>query len=190
MWPLVPTSVVRLIAIDPGSTKCGISVFHIDLDTRKIIRIEATTIKVESLNNDTGIPEEVLTNAQLRYYKLRNEIIRRLQAVQPHYVAYEGPFMNRLQPSAYGPLVSVMTLVQDAVLSYNFTIPFNVFQPQVVKKAVGIAGKKGKDVVIAALRKVDEVMDVLVTDIDSLDDNGVDSIVVGYTFFKEHIKKK
>lgn len=184
-----PSEVIRLVAIDPGSMKCGISYFEIDFERKKILRIVADNVRVESLANDTGYPEEVLTPGQLRYYKLRNEITRRLIQHKPHYVAYEGPFMNTLQPSAYGPLVSVMTLIHDAVIGYNLTIPFHVFQPQVVKKAIGISGKKGKEIVIEALSKVDEVMSVLETDIESLDDNGVDSIVVGYTFFKEDIRK-
>lgn len=184
-----PSEIIRVVAIDPGSIKCGIAYLEIDFEKKKILRIVADNIRVESLPNDTGYPADVLTTPQLRYYKLRNEITRRLILLKPHYVAYEGPFMNTLQPSAYGPLVSVMTLIHDAVLGYNFTVPFHVFQPQLVKKAIAISGKKGKEIVIEALLKVDEVMSVLETDLTTLDDNGIDSIVVGYTFFKEDILK-
>lgn len=185
----LPSHTVRVIAIDPGSFKCGFCICDIDFTNRKILRIEAETIRVESLANDTGYPEELVSAATLRYYKLRNELVRRFDDIKPQYIVYEGPFMNRLQPSAYGPLVAMMTLIQDAVLHYNIAVPFVIFQPQVVKKSVSIAGKKGKEVVIEALRKIPEIMDVLVTDIESLDDNGVDAIAVGYTFFKSNIQK-
>lgn len=186
---LYPPDVIRVIAIDPGSYKCGFSVFNIDFKTRKLLSIVSETIMVEKLRNDTGLFEDYISPAMLRYYKLRNELIRRFEEIQPHYVAYEGPFMNKLQPSAYGPLVSLMTLAHDAVIMYNLSTMFRTYQPQVVKKAISISGKKGKEVVIEALLKVKEVMDVLQTDIRTLDDNGVDSIVVGYTFFREDIQK-
>lgn len=187
--PYLPSGIVKLIAIDPGSFKCGFCVYDIDFKERKIVRISAETIKVESLKNDTGIPEELITASSLRYYKLRSELVKRFDELTPHYVAYEGPFMNRLQPSAFGPLVAMMTLVRDAVIHYNVGVPFTIFQPQVVKKSVDIAGKKGKEVVIEALRKVSEIMDALVTDLDTLDDNAIDAIAVGYAFFKDQIQK-
>lgn len=185
----LPEQDLTLVAIDPGSTKCGFAVFVINLKEKKIKSIIADTIMVESLANDTGFHDECVPAATLRYYKLRNEITRRLTTLHPSYIAYEGPFMNTFNPNAYAPLVSVMTLVRDAVLDYNLSIPFFVYQPQVVKMTLNVAGKKGKEVVVAALRKVQQVMDVLEVDLDSLDDNGVDSIVVGYTFFLREIEK-
>lgn len=182
-----PPKVIRVVAIDPGSFKCGYCEMLIDFQTREILSVTANTIKVESLRDDTGLWDDLISPATQRYYKLRNELIRRFEAFQPHYVVYEGPFMNKFQPSAYGPLVSLMTVAHDAVMHYNLSVPFITFQPQVVKKSVGIAGKKGKEVVIAALRKVEAITAVLQVDLDSLDDNGVDSIAVGYTFFVEDI---
>lgn len=188
--PCFPDGIVKVVAIDPGSFRCGFSEIDLDIKNKKIVKIVAETIVVERLNNDTGLFEDMVTPAMLRYYKLRNELLRRFEAIRPQYVAYEGPFMNRLQPSAYGPLVSLQTMIHDAVMHYNLGTPMYTFQPQVVKKSINIAGKKGKEVVVESLRKIREVMDVLETDLDTLDDNGVDSIVVGYTFFKENICKE
>jgi hypothetical protein len=95
--------------------------------------------------------------------------------------------MNKLQPSAYGPLVSVMTILQDALVQYCPGNPFYITQPQQVKKAVGVAGKKGKGVIKQAIEKIPELMEALKagqTKLDELDDNAIDSIAVGYSALK------
>lgn len=190
MAPFIPNAIVKIVSIDPGSYKCGFSEIDLDIKNKKLTRIVSDTILVERLHNDTGLFEDSVTPATLRYYKLRNELLRRLLRIMPWYIAYEGPFMDRFHPAAFGSLSSLMTLVHDAVIEYNISTPFCVYQPQVVKKSLNISGKKGKEIVVASIRKVDEIMSVLETDIDTLDDNGVDSIAVGYTFFKENICKE
>lgn len=179
--------VFSMLAIDPGSNLTGISRFDVDIGKRKILSIQTRTIEVNKLRNDTGLAEEMFPERTIRYYKLRNELLRTFQRENVHYVAYEGPFMNKLQPSAYGPLVSVMTIIQDALTHYNPGISFFISQPQQVKKAVGVAGKKGKDVMKVAIQKIPELMEALEvgqTKLDDLDDNAIDSIAVGYSALK------
>ena len=186
---LIPNTpmVYTMIAIDPGSNITGVSRFDIDVRNKKILSIHTWRIDVNKLKNDTGLPEEMFSERMIRYYKLRNEFIRILHRENPHYVAYEGPFMNKLQPSAYGPLVSVMTILQDALVQYCPGNPFYITQPQQVKKAVGVAGKKGKGVIKEAIEKIPELMEALKagqTKLDELDDNAIDSIAVGYSALK------
>lgn len=179
--------VYTMIAIDPGSNITGVSRFDIDVRNKKILSIRTWRIDVNKLKNDTGLPEEMFSERMIRYYKLRNEFIRILHRENPHYVAYEGPFMNKLQPSAYGPLVSVMTILQDALVQYCPGNTFYITQPQQVKKAVGVAGKKGKGVIKEAIEKIPELMEALKagqTKLDELDDNAIDSIAVGYSALK------
>ena len=186
---LIPNTpmVYTMIAIDPGSNITGVSRFDLDVRNKKILSIRTWRIDVNKLKNDTGLPEEMFSERMIRYYKLRNEFIRILHRENPHYVAYEGPFMNKLQPSAYGPLVSVMTILQDALVQYCPGNPFYITQPQQVKKAVGVAGKKGKGVIKEAIEKIPELMEALKagqTKLDELDDNAIDSIAVGYSALK------
>ena len=186
---LIPNTpmVYTMIAIDPGSNITGVSRFDIDVRNKKILSIRTWRIDVNKLKNDTGLAEEMFSESMIRYYKLRNEFIRILHRENPHYVAYEGPFMNKLQPSAYGPLVSVMTILQDALVQYCPGNPFYITQPQQVKKAVGVAGKKGKGVIKEAIEKIPELMEALKagqTKLDELDDNAIDSIAVGYSALK------
>lgn len=181
--------VYKMLAIDPGGHKCGVSLFTFSLKEKNILSIESFTINVEKLKNDTGFPEELLRNKFLAYYKLRNEILRLLLSFKPDIIGYEAPFMNSKQPSAYGPLVSMMTLIYDAVITYNLGSEFYTIQPQQTKKAVGVAGKKTKVVVVEAVKKVPELMGALSIDIDTLDDNAVDSIAVGWYVLKHYLYK-
>lgn len=192
-YPHLYSPVIRMLAIDPGTHKCGVSLFLVKPSTREIVSIKSWMVHVDKLKNDTGFVEEQHSEKFIRYYKLRNEILRTLIQNNIMYVAYEGPFMNRLQPSAFGPLVAMMTLIQDALVLYNPGVPFFVLQPQQAKKAVGVAGKKGKDVIKNAVERHPDLMAALSAGeclLDELDDNAIDSIAVGYCALKLDLFQK
>lgn len=186
-FPHLFSPVIRVIAIDPGSHHTGIARFDVKPAQKEIVSIRAWTVHVDKLKNDTGLLEELCSDKFIRFYKLRNEILRIFVRENPLYVAYEGPFMNRLQPSAYGPLVALQTLIQDALISYNAGTPFFVLQPQQGKKAVGVAGKKGKDVMREAIKNYPELMQGLTQGhclLDELDEHAIDAIAVGFCALK------
>ncbi len=191
--PFLPSPIVRVIAIDPGSHATGVARFDVNPATREIISIRAWSIKVDRLKNDTSLPDEMFSEKFIRFYKLRNEMLRTFQRENVMYVAYEGPFMNRLQPSAYGPLVALQTLIQDALVTYSPGVPFFVLQPQQGKKAVGVAGKKGKDVIKEAVKRYPELMNGLEAGhclLDDLDEHAIDAIAVGFCALKLDLFKK
>lgn len=162
----------------------GLAVFDLDLRNKKIVSIKAWTIKTDKLKNDTGLPEELYADKIIRLQKLYLHMLRVLKEEKINHVAYEGPFMNRLQPSAYGPLVSLMTMVHLAVMHTASGMGFSVFQPQEVKKSLGVAGKKGKEVVKEALSKHSELLNAMAFGnclLDDLDEHAIDGIAAGYT---------
>ena len=192
LFPDYKAPLFKMIAFDPGGKKTGVSVFLLDIPKKEIVSIRSWTIHVDGLKNDTGLPEEIFDEKVIRRYKLRNEIQRIFLEENPYQVCYEGPFMNRLQPSAYGPLVAVMTLIQDALISYAPGVPFMVIQPQQGKKGVGVAGKKGKDVMRQAVKSIPVLIEALKRGnclLDELDEHAVDSIAVGYTCLQLDIFK-
>lgn len=185
--PHLPSNILRVLAIDPGTTKTGVSLFTVDPLQRLILSINSWTISVDHLKNDTGLAEEMFGERFMRIYKLRNELLRVFKQLNVHYVAYEGPFMNTLQPSAYGPLVALQTMIHDALVAYSPGVPFFTLQPQQGKKAVGVSGKKGKDVIKEAVRTFPELMHGLENGnclLDDLDDHAIDSIAVGFCALK------
>lgn len=182
-YPHLPSPVIRLIAIDPGSYHTGVARFDVKPATREILSIRAWSIHVDKLKNDTGLSPELTSEKFLRFYKLRNELLRIFKRENVMYVAYEGPFMNTLQPSAFGPLVALQTLIQDAMITYNQGVPFFVLQPRQGKKAVGVKGKKGKGDIKEAIRRYPELMNGLAAGhclLDELDEHAFDAIAVGF----------
>lgn len=183
----------RFMAVDPGSNKAGVSIFDIDFKQRKIISIQTWTVDMEKLKNDTPLLPEIHPQKMIKLYRLRNEFSRILKEFKPDFVAYEGPFINTRNPNAFGPLIQVLTMIFDAVVTENPGVHFHIMQPQSVKKSLGVAGKKGKEVILEAIMKVEELTDGLKngeTEIESLDDNALDSVAVGWCALKTHIFKE
>ena len=186
----------RLLAIDPGSTKCGVAIVDCDPARYKINSIRAWTLSLESMPNDTGLMAEFHDNFLIRLYKLRKACERILQSEQPMYVAYERPFINPTRPNAYGPLMAVHTMLRDASLSYHPTMPFHILSPGTVKKFIGVKNEKGKsskDLVLEAAKRNPSFLGLLEAGgatIDLLDDNGLDAALVGYTAVCDYIFKE
>ena len=181
--PFYSPASFKLLAIDPGTNQMGISIFDLDVKAFKILKIKSWTVYPDRLENHTGMVEELHLNPFLKRMKVCETIGKILVEERIHQVAYEAPFMNRRQPSAYGPLVALMTMVQLSVLRYGQDIEFNIYPPLTVKKAVGVAGKKGKEIITQAIRGIPELMAALKEgncELDDLDNNAVDSIAVGY----------
>ncbi len=174
----------NLLAIDPGTNQMGVSIFAMDMVAFKIQKIRSWTIGVKELKNETGLVEEFHSASFLKLMKIKKVIGDLLVEENIHHVAYEAPFMGMLQPSAYGPLVALMTIVHMSVVEFGQDVRFTIFPPQTVKKSIGVAGKKGKEVVLEAIKNIPAIMIALQEghcQLDDLDNNAVDSVAVGYT---------
>ena len=69
----------RLLGIDPGSTSMGLALFDLDLKNKKIVSIQAWTVKTDKLKNDTGLPEELYSEKIIRLQKLYLHMLRVLK---------------------------------------------------------------------------------------------------------------
>lgn len=174
----------RVISIDPGLTNTGIAIFDIDMVTRHVKRIEATTIKVEQISNTTGLDDEYFGDRLIKLYKLKETIYYLMQNLNPQSVACESPFYNRLRPMAYGALLETLTYIHAAIIDYNPSIFFKTIEPLLAKKAIGAGIMKGKVDVRYCIENNALLMSLLDTDIDLLDEHALDSIAVGVAFLK------
>lgn len=191
--PFYQPPVFKLLAIDPGTNQMGMSIFELDMRAFKVLKIQSWTIYPEKMPNHTGLIEDLHTNPFIKRMKIKDMVGEVLAKEGIHHVAYEAPFMNRLQPSAYGPLVALMTVVHMAVIEYGQGVAFTIFPPLTVKKAIGVAGKKGKEVVMEAIRNIPVLMDGLYRgdcQLDDLDNNAVDSVAVGYAAIELELFKE
>lgn len=175
---------INLLAIDPGLNNTGIAIYEIDYHTKTILKIEAFTIAVEKLRNTTGLADEDFAERLIKLLKLKSSILNVLANTSPCIVAIEAPFYNRFRPMAYGALVEVLSVIQSAVLEYNYGILFRKVEPLLVKKCVGAGMMKGKLDVKASVKNIPVVMNSLVNDIECLDEHAIDAIAIGYSFLK------
>lgn len=180
----------KMVAIDPGVNTTGVSVFDIETRTGKILNIEAQTLTNSKLANMTGLDPDIVPERTIKLFKLRDAIVYILNFVRPTVVACEAPFYNSLMPMAYGSLMEVTGMVHQSVLAYNSNTPFHLLAPQLVKKSLGVAGKKGKEVVMEAVKNRPDLIQVLSTPLETLDEHSIDSIGVGDALLRYRLYPK
>ena len=174
----------KLVCFDPGLNTTGVSVYEVDSRTKQVLSVFAYTIHTEKLRDFTGLDEEILTERTHKLYKLGLAIQHVLADHNPRIVGCEAPFYNHRTPMAFVSLSEVVSMIRHSVMTYNYNTPFHLVEPQLVKKGVGVAGKKGKDVVMDAMSRIPEVMGVLHTPLEGLDEHAIDAIAVGWSMLK------
>lgn len=174
----------KLLAIDPGNTHTGFAIFDIESQTGSVIKIEAFTVNLDKLDNVLGLDEEIVPDRVIRQYKLKHVIMYYLNLLKPITVIYESPFYNRFRPTAYGPLMELMGVSRSAVLEFNQNIPFITVEPLLVKKAIGTKSIKGKISVKEAIFNNPDIVNVIASNLNDLDEHSLDAIAVGYAYLK------
>jgi Holliday junction resolvasome RuvABC endonuclease subunit len=174
----------KVLSVDPGLNRTGVSVFDIDMSTRRIIGITSFTLINEHLNEEIEFEEDYHPERVFKLYRLKHAFLQVLLQHQPVAVASESPFYSSFRPSAYASLVEVISHLHDCVIQYNHNTLFRTVEPMVVKKAVGAAMSNNKGSVKDAVLVNSMLMSVLRVDIHSLDEHAIDSIAVGYAFLK------
>ena len=173
-----------LLAIDPGLNNCGIAIFEIQVKPFAILSIHALTLKSERLIDDSCLDDDDFIERLHKRYKMGNALRSLLERYDPCIVVSESPFFDRRKPGSFAILTEVITTLFDTVVEYNTLIRFSFVEPLLVKKVLGVAGEKGKEVVREAMGKVEDVMTVLIDPLEQLDEHAIDSIGVGYTWLK------
>lgn len=175
-----------LMAIDPGLNNMGVAVFTLQRSPFVILSITAETLKAEKLPDESGFDDESQSERLRKRYNLGAALRNRLELHRPDAVVSESPFFDRRKPGSFQVLTEVMTTLLDTVISYNPNTPFDYVPPLVVKKELGVAGQKGKEVVREAMAKCQPILDALVENLDDLDEHAIDGTGVGYTWLMTH----
>lgn len=173
----------KVLAIDPGLNNSGIAILTIQVNPPKIISISATTLKAERLIDDCSLDDEDYIEQIHKRYRMCEGLRTHLKAHDPCHVVSESPFFDRRKPGSFIVLAEVLVSLLDTVVEYNPLIQTSKVEPLLVKKILGVAGQKGKEVVREAMEKVEAITDVLQDPLDTLDEHAVDAIGVGYTWF-------
>lgn len=171
-----------LLTIDPGLNNTGLAFFKIDPDQPAILSIDTELLSAQRLVDDSGFDQEdhferlVKRSAQARALK------RILEHLDPCIVVCESPFFNAKRPSSFAILTEVVTHLFDTVAMHNPLCRFHWHAPQHVKKAIGCAGIKGKEIIQESLQKIDQITSVLVKPLDEISEHERDAIAVGFSY--------
>lgn len=174
----------NLISFDPGIHTTGTACVTFDTSNGTLLSITAKTFKTDRLNFYTGFEQEALGLRSVLLERLSLAAHNEFMIYRPWAIGCESPFYNPGMPGAYGSLTEVVSTLQTTANRYNPNIPFDLLSPQNVKKAIGVAGKKGKGVVREALAALPNVCNVLTEPLSSLDEHSLDAIAVAIAMFK------
>lgn len=169
----------RIMAIDNGSTKIGLSVMDLCLSTGK----------VRLLYSDTFLAHLTADRYSL-YGEHANRFARMLAIMEftrdevtrwtPDVVCIESPFLNRRMPESFAVLREALILLKLAITNTNPAIIIEDISPREAKVAAKVDLKqKGKDPVKDAVLKL-PIECALGIDLHNLQEDAIDSIAVGY----------
>lgn len=174
-------STFNMICVDPGFNNLGVSIFKIETRTGRILDIQIETIVTDKAPSYSGFSDEYVPERLFKLRKIYDNFKTLCRHYNPAILAHETPFYNPRMPAAFGSLVEVLDAVKNATLNWNSNIYIEGLSPQSVKKGVGAAGKKGKDVMMDAVLSIPEIKDVIDFPLDELTEHCIDSMAVGWT---------
>lgn len=174
--------IINMISIDPGSNTCGVAIYELDTGNKKINSIQAFTIEVERLNDNSGLHLDISTDRFIKILKLCSCIKTIIENSNACIVVSEAPFFNRFMPMAYGSLLEIVSSINRTVHETGNQIVFTSYAPQQVKMSLNAAGMKGKDIIKEKLKDIPEVYSKIIGEYNLLDEHSIDAIAVGYTF--------
>lgn len=168
---------IRILAIDPGLHKCGVSIINLDVHGTPTILYADTIFTKVGLKKQNHLIE-LHGERQVRLMFLAEKIRMLLSTYTPDITASEIPFWNPKRPGAFQSLVEVVTTVSNTIFSYDCTIPFERVSAAVIKERLGVSGSSGdKALVKEAIQKLGIVYKD--NSIEPLGPDAIDSIAVG-----------
>lgn len=183
---------LRILAIDNGSTTLGASITDVNLDTEDKTVIFAETVDANRSiyrHNDLSDHREARF---VRYRILYSFMAELLEEYNPNLVAIESPFMFK-RPEAFAVLREAMLTLQQAVDDYDPTIRIELVPPAKAKMAVGADEFVGKDPVRDAVLALNDVYYERGVRVRELDEHSIDSIAVMYYIANHtinHLKRR
>lgn len=174
----------KFISIDPGLNNSGVAVWTVCQEPFDILNIQAQTLKAARLVDHSGLDDEDHREAVHKRLAMGRALCLILEEVNPAWVVCESPFFNPMTPNSFAVLTEVLVTFYDTVMMFNPSIRFSQIPPLLVKKCLGVAGQKGKEVVKEALAKM-AYIEKLEQDIKFLDEHSIDAIAVGNAFLRE-----
>lgn len=189
VFPESLTTIIKIVAIDPGTRMLGVAILSLDVATMKIVATEAMTFNSEKMLTLDEVVEETYSERMAKILAQKKNLIKIFNYYNPAYICCESPFFNRLQPSAYGPLMEILTAIQMAGIEFNPLVKFTLYPPSVVKKSLGGSHIADKTSIRDQLLLRNDLCFKGTYSLDKLDEHSLDAIAVGLCHY-EILKKR
>ncbi len=165
----------KTVAIDPGTSTIGVSIFTINAIDLSIMNIETVLVDTTIRFQEVDLIQDLL----IRLNRLHERIKEIIYYHNPIIVSIEAGFINKRRPAAYGPLSQSIMAIELAVSYVNPNIRIFKFAPKLIKKIATDGGAANKDDVLAGVSNIPEIINNINPYL--LSEHEVDSIAINYT---------
>lgn len=151
---------LRVLAVDPGSTKLGYAVLDCDLRQPYKEKPVADIVAMDALlvEQISRLKEERFFGYSDRHLRLRSASLYvggLCRRYEPDVFVLEDAYLNRRQPWSYRSLSEGIIYIHDEVLDYDEGLTFILTEATRAKAAVGAKAQRGgdqKEIVNIAIR--------------------------------------
>lgn len=180
--PRLPEKMVRIAAVDPGTSHLGLAVLDWEFGTEQAEVVWAQTVHAKDPTHDSPYGEYVgRRDARLAYLEEQWELFLRMANATFH--ATETPFMQRAKLSAYESGVELQLMLRRTLWRVHPGKFLHGYNPIIVKSFVGVEAKgTDKSHMAAAVQKL--YRDHTLIDLSELDEHSIDGIAVGNIFVR------
>lgn len=178
---------LKIIAIDPGTNKCGFSVLSLNLETKELKVLTAYTVSGNAFITQNKMYAQLHGDKAAKLKGYQQHIKELCDRVDPYMVGSEAPYMGRFA-AAFGALKEMTTVLRLGAAKHDWTMPFLFIEPTPVKKFMGVQGKKdmgNKDAMTRQLRTRTDLGWPEDLTIDDLDEHSIDATCVGLYFMDQ-----
>lgn len=177
--------VFKMVTMDPGLNNIGLAIWEIEnTQELSILSVSAVTLREQTVVDDQCYDPELIDQQFIKRMRMTEAVMKFIRHDTPSVFVSEMPFFNPLMPSSFAILTEVVSGIFTEIRKFDNMIQIVGFSPKAVKKTLGVAGIKGKDVVKDALRGKQEFTDVLVEDFEKLSEHAIDAGAVGLTYLE------
>lgn len=165
-----------LIGHDPGSDTLGVGIVHFDILSLDIIWSDAFTLKGKKLGRGTW-ETEIQGDMIGRVWALEEELLNLYCRYQPVMFGSESAYVGKFAGAGL-VLMRVICSIQNAVRRYDRWKTLEMFEPSVVKNAVGAKGNTKKDPVREGILRYPGLHFCGETALTDLDEHACDGLAV------------
>ena len=180
--PRLPEKMVRLVAVDPGTSHLGLAVLDWEYGKDQAEVVWAETVHARDPTHDSGFGEYV-GRRDSRLVYLEEMWAEFLRLARPTFACTETPFMQRAKLSAYESGVELQLMLRRTLWRVFPGMSLHGYNPIIVKSFVGVEAKgTDKTHMRAAVMKLYANHSLI--DLSTLDEHSIDGVAVGNIFVR------